>query len=587
MPPSVTRRAFLASGAGTAAALAATAPAAAASAPPSPELRLLTSRSGVYTPAKGEAVLQFSFDFPEASVQVGPLLMGFRVQTYENAYAIDPTVTRVARDGNRTILTCDGLLWAGGQEKAPGRLVAEFMVEADGTVQWTAKAEAPHPVKSVTTVVRGLPRGEISVSGQDFTDLKDDEKVFEYPNFFHGVATPLAVLKAADGRHFALSARQTAVRTCRFFFQPGPDGYRIELIHEGEGWAKATSLATPPWRVGPAADYATAAAPHFAHVEKTYGIPPLATRPDMPAWMREVDLVLSIHGAHWTGYIFNDYARILEILRWAATRIDPKRVMVFLPAWDGRYYWNYPLYQPDPRMGGAEGFKRLVAQAQKLGFRIVPMFGTNSANTVWEEFKLFADATTERVDGDSFDLNWVDWDNDRSGEGWMPFMNLGVESWRRWLGARISATITQFGVDGYFLDIAGAAINNTKADMHEGTRLLVQDLAQRHPGIPPVGEMLYDAQMAFIPMSHVTRYALAPAAYDGHVRSYQHLSRPAPGRGSTGVHEAGFGTYKPEIPPHQRAIPTITVVDDTFDKERAAMADYIKQAKAWGEARRK
>ena len=33
---------------------------------------------------------------------------------------------------------------------------------------------------------------------------------------------------------------------------------------------------------------------------------------------------------------------------------------MFLPAWDGRYYWNYPIYQPDPRLGGPEGFRSLV-----------------------------------------------------------------------------------------------------------------------------------------------------------------------------------------------------------------------------------
>jgi hypothetical protein len=59
--------------------------------------------------------------------------------------------------------------------------------------------------------------------------------------------------------------------------------------------------------------------------------------------------------------------------------------------------------------------------------------------------------------------------------------------------------------------------------------------------------MLYDAQMACIPFSQVTRYALFPEGQDAYIRSFEHLSRPAPGRGSTGVHEAGFGRFKPEI----------------------------------------
>src|SRR5581483_7242862 len=217
----------------------------------------------------------------------------------------------------------------------------------------------------------------------------------------------------------------------------------------------------------------------------------------------------------------------------------------------------------------------------RLGFRIAAMFGANSANRQWPEFKSFADATTQHVDGDAFDLSWVDWDNDRRNEGWMPFMNLAVPSWRRWLGERIGAVIEQFGVDAYFLDIAGAWENNRQGDMYVATGKLIAELRERHPGVPPIGEMLYDAQMAYIPMSQVTRYAQYPAGHDSYVRSFQHLSRPAPGRGSTGVHEAGFGKYVAEIAATQRAIPTLTVVDDTFTRHREAMADYIAQAKRW------
>jgi hypothetical protein len=46
------------------------------------------------------------------------------------------------------------------------------------------------------------------------------------------------------------------------------------------------------------------------------------------------------------------------------------------------------------------------------------------------------------------------------------------------------------------------------------------------------------------------------------------------------VHEFGFGRFDPKIVPAETLIvPTITVVDDTFDKHRDVMADLILQAK--------
>jgi hypothetical protein len=66
-------------------------------------------------------------------------------------------------------------------------------------------------------------------------------------------------------------------------------------------------------------------------------------------------------------------------------------------------------------------------------------------------------------------------------------------------------------------------------------------------------------------------------------RFFSHLSHPAPGRGSSGVHESGFGRFDEQtlsIAPGP--IPTITVVDDTFTTHRDAMAAAIAKAKELG-----
>ena len=46
------------------------------------------------------------------------------------------------------------------------------------------------------------------------------------------------------------------------------------------------------------------------------------------------------------------------------------------------------------------------------------------------------------------------------------------------------------------------------------------------------------------------------------------------------MHEFGFGQFDPKIVPADTLImPTITVVDDTFDQHRDVMADLILQAR--------
>ena len=547
----------------------------------------LTSTTDVFVPPRGRAFNKFSFDFPEPAVEFAGFRFGFLVFTRENAYALDASTMTATATDTELSLTATGLVWAGGQEKATGRLTVHLR-RVDDAVEWDITAELPQPIKAVTTVLRGVPRGKLSSGGGEPFDPKDDEVLYGYPfgagdlfggNTAWGMGTPLVGVVSGDHTALALSSLDDRVRAKRFYFQPGEHGYRVELVHEVEGWLDMTRVVVPTWRIGRAATLETAVAPHYAHIERAYRFPRWESRGDVPAWLRQTALVVTLHGMHYTGYIFNDFARMLEILQWIATQVPAERVLAFVPAWDGRYYWDYPTYRAAERLGGEAGFKRLVEEGHRLGFRFMPMFGANAANRRLPGFSQIADAATARIDGDRFELDWVDWDNDRHQEGWGVYMNLGVESWRRWLVGRIADTIERYGVDAYFLDIVGGWINNTAADMHEGTRKLVAELHERYPQVLACGEFLYDALLEFIPLYHV----YSPRSVD-YARFFSHLSHPAPGRGSSGVHESGFNDWDAKTLSLSRRpglIPTLNVVDDTFTKYRDQMAAVIAQAKAW------
>ena len=553
-----------------------------------PRIVPLTSSSDVFIPPRGKSFMKFSFDFPEPSVQFEGLLFSFRVYTFENTYGLDITRMTAEEKAGGLEVNCSQFVWAGNQERAPGQLHAR--IRKNGSfIEWDVSAEMEKPIKSIAAIIRGVPRGEISAGAAGFFDPKDDELLFGYPfgggDLFiaRGMDTPLVIVRSGMQEHFFISVLAERVHASRFYFQPGEKGYRVEIVHERAGWERENSIQSPVWRAGRAATMEGAIQPHYDHLERAFNIPNWETREDVPTWFRKIALVVSLHGMHWTGYIFNDYAKMLRILRWVATQISPERVLVFLPAWDGRYYWNYPLYQPDKRLGGAERLETLIHQGRAMGFHFVPMFGANSANRLLSVYSRFSDGGTAQIDGNPYYLDWVDWDNDRHMEGWMPWMNLGVSSWRQWLSERISDFIRRFRVDAYFLDIAGGWINNTKADMFEGTRELVKGLAQQFPGVLACGEMYFDALMSTIPVFQVFSDPAWPQATLKYVRAFQHLSSPAPGRGSSGVHESGFHYFDPKnlnLSPYQ--IPTITVVDDTFDKYRDIMAQIILAAKQRG-----
>lgn len=544
----------------------------------------LSSTSDVFTPARGRTWMKFSFDFPEPSVVFADHRFGFLVFSDENTYGLDRSRMHASGTADDLQLTCDGFVWAGGQERAPGQLTAVFRRRGD-TVEWQATIEMERPIKSVTTVIRDVPRGLVSLGGGQPIDTKDGDLLGGYPfgagdlhNFdVASMSTPIAVV-AAGGRDFRyLTSLDTLVRPKRYYFQAGERAFRVEAVYEHDAWRNDRRVEVPAWRLGRAASLDEALESHMRHVEQAFALQPWESRTDVPAWMRDVALVTTLHGMHYTGFIFNDYASQLEILRWIATRIPANRVLVFLSAWDGRYYWDYPNYVVPGRMGGEAGFRRLLTEARRLGFKMMPMFGANAANRRQPEWPAIAGAATFKLDGDQYNLNWVDWNNDRHQDGWLTYMNLGADAWRNHLEGRIADVIDRFGVDAYFLDIVGGHVNSTTGDMHAGTKRLIENLRARYPSVACVGEMPYDALHGFIPMFQ----AGGGPRWRKYSRFFQHLSAPAAGRGSSGVHEWGFSRFNEEtLGLSPTAIPTLQVVNDTFTRYRDTMARIIASAKS-------
>ncbi len=541
----------------------------------------LYSTSDIFIPPRGRGFQKFSFDFPEPSVAFGDYTFGFLVFTDENTYGLDRAKMKVAGNGDALTITCDGFVWAGGQQKAPGKLTASLRRNGS-TIDWDAVAEMERPVKSVSSIIRGVPRGHVSLGGGGFVDPKDNEMLAGYA-FGAGdlngpggsMSTPLLMIQTATDVLY-VSSLDDRMRPKRYYLAPGETSYRVEAVYEHDGWREDRTVSVPTWRLGRAATIDAASAPHIQHIEKAFDLKSWETRTDVPAWMRNLAMVTTLHGMHYTGYIFNDYAKMLEILQWMATQIPGERVMVFVPAWDGRYYWDYPTYRVSERMGGEAAFRRLVDEGHKLGFRIMPMYGTNAANTKLPDWQSIASGLTKKIDGNPYYIDWVDWNNDRHGDGWLAYMNLGADAWREHMEGRISDMIIHYGVDAYFLDIVGGHVNSTNGDMHDGTRRLVENLRAKHPQVVCVGEMPYDALHGFIPMFQV---GLGPR-WSRYSRNFQHLSSPAAGRGSSGVHESGFGKFNPEtLSLSPNSIPTLQVVDDTFTKHRDVMAAIIQRAR--------
>jgi hypothetical protein len=529
--------------------------------------------------------MQFaSFDLADPVFEVFGRRFSFQLVTLENLHGMDAARTRIEARGEGLCIRCDGLTWAGGQQRAAGRF--EAVIERSGPERLRAvlRAEAPAPIRCVKWLLRDLdPELAVRRSDGGETPVGPFGALLEYPT---RLAVPLVRFRA--GREgLAFRAEDPRVRPKRFAASQervGPLAGRgvVEWIHEEEATRFAATLEAPDlWlAAGRAAEQAEAE--QLAFAERAFGLVPFEARGDVPDWARRIRLVATLHGMHFTGRVFLPYREMLRVLRFLAERIPGHAILAYLPGWEGRYYWQYGDYRPEPRLGGSAEFAHLADGARALGVHLMPMFGANCANL---RLPALADTPGElhlaSATGNRFHGNQPDWDLARAHDtGWQAWLNPGQRAWRERLAEQIEAVLAGFGLDAVFLDTVHAFTNDPHAPVFDGLRELVARLRAHTPGLLLAGEADYDALLGLLPLFQHPWWE-RPAPWTGrYVRRFAHLCEGEP-RGLTGVHEFGVWTPSVETAGAGR-IPTLAFQDGTLEACRteieAALAALAKDS---------
>ncbi len=516
---------------------------------------------------------------------------GVQIFTAKNLYQVDPSKAVQSEDGTR--LEVSGLSWAGQQQRSEGHISVQITRDEEVYV-WRIHAEHTEPLKAVKLMLWGLPESAFQQGWWQPTSTigwalaaptLTAPVLWNYP--WREWLTPWACAGDTDGVPLVcVSFRDEKVRAKRLYTHLPPYANSkpvVELIYEEDAaqWGGTISTCEIRLRVTERLEEINADFDaHLAFVEATYGLQAWETRADVPDWMRDIKLVLNLHGQHWTGYVFNTFDQMAETLKTITEHVPGNNILAYVPGFEGRYYFAYPNYRPGAALGGDAGFRRLVETANSLGVKLMPMFGMHGANTqVYPDYE--RSAFRSRTDSYITLVNFPDWDTDRFGEDDQVFLNPGEPVFRQHLLEQVSAIVRDYGVSGVFLDTSACWFNDPRHNLYEGYRQLIDDLHQRHPDLLIAGEGWYDALLALLPVNqswlNIDRPYRLPQLLTRYGRALGHLAEGAPGAVSTGVHERGF-TYKTPGAATPGHIVSVGIADDSMSHYTDAVIAACKAA---------
>jgi hypothetical protein len=447
-----------------------------------------------------------------------------------------------------------------------------------------AHAECKERIRAVKVRLHQLPEAAVFQTGWNVDPnglpIVAEGVNFSYPEYQGGM--PAWMLAFGTGS-LGVVSMDPEPRPKRFTAYKTPDDRIVDLTYEEDARRFTQSIDMPPWDLLPNASLEQVIAHRVSFLEKKDLVKQWQARIDVPAWSRDVKLVITLHGMHWSGFVFNDYKQMLGCVDWVTQYIPGKNVLVFLAGWEGRYYRKYGDSRADPRMGGEQGLRALVQGIHQRGAHVMPMYSGNYPQQDTPHYDDYAPQSrmmgTDGFRWDPMRGYVVDWGQLRGSgmSGGGPSLNIGAPAWRDYLVGQVSGLNDQYKFDGSYFDTQPPSDNDARYNPLDGFRQLALELRSHSPELLISSESWFDLSLGFVPWSQTPG---GPQNWThGYQRRFAHLSMGEPSRGSTGVHELGHIPYNRKDLDEMFDIPTLAFVDGTIENAASELKRVIGAAR--------
>ncbi len=530
------------------------------------------------------------YDFKDPYIDFQGLKFAIRLSTDNNIYCPNPAQMKIKKfTENEVVLYSNSLSSAGGQLISGGSIELKLSLTTDNRISISAKGSHPSEIsKTILVIIKGI-KVESMVSEQPQAKgvqvFKDRKGIrVSYPS--RAATMPLVFFTTSD-REWHVISKDRKIRKKGFacLYDHLTNEPVILLSHDADMRKISTNIQAPQWVLGNDRPRTEVVKERCVDLEEYFSLTPFNKKQKvLKDWIDNLKVVTFLHGTHWTGYIYNTYDQMGEQLEWISQMVDGKQILVFLPAWDGRYYVNYPEHEPERRMGGSDGLKRLVKKAHRLGMKIVLMLGGPNLSTF--EFLKKNDmigAGLKTPSGHEELQNWLDWNTDLQIETMGLIMNFGHPKYLDYMISKTSELFDIYGIDGVFLDGTLRWQNSPDYSPYEGLVKYTKEIRKKYPQKLIMGEDGYDAVYGLFDLFHTSGGPLGLENYLlRYTRQFYYLAYPSE-NGSAGIHEIGWSNYSHTInnADPKYTIPSISLFYGDIEKYGIRIREKLKSYKNW------
>lgn len=530
------------------------------------------------------------YDFKDPYIDFQGLKFAIRLSTDNNIYCPNPGQMNIKKlSENEVVLHSNSLSSAGGQLISGGSIELKLSLTADNRISISAKGSHPSEIsKTILVIIKGI-KVESMVSEQPQAKgvqvFKDKKGIrVSYPS---RAATMPLVFFTTPNREWHVISKDRKIRKKGFacLYDHLTNEPVILLSHDADMRKISTDIKAPQWVLGNDRPRIEVVKERCVDLEEYFSLTSFNKKHKIHKdWIDNLKVVTFLHGTHWTGYIYNTYDQMGEQLEWISQMLDGKQILVFLPAWDGRYYVNYPEHEPERRMGGSDGLKRLVKKAHQLGMKIVLMLGGPNLSTF--EFLKKNDmmgAGLKTPSGHEELQNWLDWNTDLKIETMGLIMNFGHPKYLDYMIYKTSELFDIYGIDGVFLDGTLRWQNSPDYSPYEGLVKYTKEIRKKYPQKLIMGEDGYDAVYGLFDLFHTSGGPLGLENYLlRYTRQFYYLAYPSE-NGSAGIHEIGWSNDSHTInnADPKYTIPSISLFYGDKEKYEFQIREKFKSYKNW------